>query len=96
MSHTLAHRDHHLALLLPEEDDHPHKDLGGEVDLDQRVEIAVSCNQHLHSCRPLASRQMEVTSDHRPLGVFALRLRDRVAAVEGGDVRQAGDHLRLG
>ena len=96
VSHTLAHRNHHLALLLPEEDEHPHKDSRGEVDLDQRVEIAVRFNQHLNPRRPLPCRQMEVTSDHRPLCVFTLRLRDRVAAVEGGDVRQPGDHLRLG
>ena len=93
VSNTLTNRNHHLALLLPVEDEHPHEHGGSEVNLDQRVEVAVLCNQHLHSSRPLSWRQVEVTSDHRPLRVLPLRIRDGVPAVEGGDVGQAGNHL---
>ena len=94
VANTLAHRNHHLSLLLPMEDEHPHKHGGSEVNLDQRVKMAVRCNQHLYSSWSLTWQQVEVTSDHRPLCILPLRLRDLVPAVEGGDVGQAGNHLR--
>ena len=72
MANTLPDGDYHLALLLPMEDENSHEDLGSEVDLDEWVQVAMRRDQGLDPGRSTIWRKVEVSSDHRPLGVLAL------------------------
>ena len=95
MANTLPDGDHHLALLLPMEDENSHEDLGSEVDLDEWVQVAMRRDQGLDPGRSTIWRKVEVSSDHRPLRVLPLRLTDLIAPVEGGHVGKPCNHLDL-